>query len=129
MVKVGFFIDASGRPSSGGGDDEPLRSEEHGARWIKGGEVRPEWLLSAADTRDGSVRCRMYFTLSIGASGRPSSGGGDGEPLRSEGYVARMIKDGKIRPEWMLSAANTKERIGKGVKNVMPEMPGVFHPE
>ena len=59
----------------------------------------------------------------------PSSGGGDGEPLRSEGYVARMIKDGKIRPEWMLSAANTKERIGKGVKNVMPEMPGVFHPE
>ena len=120
MVKVGFFIDASGRPSSGGGDDEPLRSEGHGARSIKGGEIRPEWMLSAADTDGGSV---------AEPTTAPSSGGGGGEPLRSEGYVARRIKGAEIRPEWMLSAANTKERIGKGVKNVMPEMPGVFHPE
>ena len=52
MVKVGFFIDASGRPSSGGGDDEPLRSERYVARMIKVGKIRPEWLLSAADTKD-----------------------------------------------------------------------------
>ena len=106
MVKVGFFIDASGRPSSGGGDDEPLRSEGHGARSIKGGEIRPEWMLSAADTDGGSV---------AEPATAPSSGGGDGEPLRSEGYVGRRIKGGEIRPEWMLSAADTKERIGKGV--------------
>ena len=120
MVKVGFFIDASGRPSSGGGDGEPLRSEGHGARSTKGGEIRPKWMLSAADTDGGSV---------AEPTTAPSSGGGGGEPLRSEGYVGRRIKGAEIRPEWMLSAANTKERIGKGVKNVMPEMPGVFHPE
>ena len=45
----------------------------------------------------------------------PSSGGGDGEPLRSEGYGGRRTKGGEIRPEWMLSAADTKERVGKGV--------------
>ena len=113
-------IGASGRPSSGGGDGEPLRSEGYVARMIKDGKIRPEWMLSAADTDGGSV---------AESATAPSSGGGDGEPLRSEGYGGRVIKGAEIRPEWMLSAANTKERIGKGVKNVMPEMPGVFHPE
>ena len=93
-------------PSSGGGDGEPLRSEGHGAPSITDGEIRPGWMLSAADTDGGSV---------AESATAPLSGGGDGEPLRSEGYGGRRIISGEIRPEWMLSAADTKERVGKGV--------------